>query len=57
MGKMKEHPRYNILSLRVSDKELARIRAQVGDGTMQGFLICAVLFALHEMDGIDADQA
>lgn len=43
MGKMKENPRYNILSVRVSDDELVRIREAMGPITMQEFLHHAII--------------
>lgn len=42
MGKMKQHPRYNVISLRVSDEELAEIKAGIGTGTRQDWLMDAV---------------
>ena len=31
MGKMKEHPRYNIISVRISDRELAELDIMSGN--------------------------
>ena len=39
MGKTKENPRYNVLAVRVSDEELEQIKAAVGRGTVQGYLL------------------
>ena len=43
MGRMKQHPRYNVISLRVSDEEMIAITAAIGAGTRQGFLLTAAL--------------
>jgi hypothetical protein len=43
MGKMKEKPRYNVLSFRVTDEELAEILAAMGRSTRQQFLLGAAL--------------
>lgn len=44
MGKMKQYPRYNVLSLRVTDEELAQIRTAIGRRrTRQEFLLAAVM--------------
>lgn len=40
MGKMKEHPRYNVLSFRVSDQELT-VFQMAAAGNMSGFLLTA----------------
>lgn len=56
MGKWKENPRYNVLSVRVSDGELSRIREQSGNGTMQGFLHCAIMFAVREWENREHDS-
>lgn len=42
MGKMKQHPRYNVISLRVSDEELTDIKSEIGPGTRQNWLMDAV---------------
>jgi hypothetical protein len=42
MGKMKHHPRYNVLSFRATDEELAEIRAAIGKRTRQNYLLEAV---------------
>lgn len=42
MGKMKQNPRYNVLSFRATDEELAEIRAAIGRRTRQAFLLEAV---------------
>lgn len=43
MGKMKENPRYHILSLRVTDDELRQVRAAIGPrGTVQALLLLAL---------------
>lgn len=47
MGKMKEHPRYNILSCRVSDEELKRVEAALQGDTMQSLLHAALMFVLQ----------
>lgn len=41
MGKLKEHPRYNVLSFRVTDQELTLIQMAAA-GNMSGFLHTAV---------------
>jgi hypothetical protein len=43
MGKKKENPRYNILSIRVSDYELREISEQISGTTRQDFILQAVL--------------
>ena len=43
MGRMKEHPRYNVMSFRASDAELARIVAAIGEVSRQEFLLTAVM--------------
>ena len=43
MGQIKQHPRYNVISLRVSDEEMTAITAAIGAGTRQGFLLTAAL--------------
>lgn len=42
MGRMKENPRYNVISLRVSDEELAELNIVIGDGTRQEYLLAAL---------------
>lgn len=42
MGKMKENPRYNVLSLRVSDYELRELK-EVQRGSRQDYLLQAVM--------------
>lgn len=45
MGRMKEHPRYNVISLRVSDAELAKIKACLADSeNVSDFLRDSALF-------------
>jgi len=39
MGKWKEHPRYNVLSLRCSDEELAAIRAALKPNEHMGDML------------------
>lgn len=47
MGKKMEHPRNNVLSLRVSDPELARVKTALGEGeTVQQLLYAALMFCL-----------
>jgi uncharacterized protein (DUF1778 family) len=43
MGRMKQHPRYHVLSLRVSDEELKVIEAAIDGGSRQNFLLAAAL--------------
>lgn len=43
MGRMKEHPKYNILSFRVSDADLAEIEDAMIGGSRQDFLRDAAL--------------
>jgi len=43
MGKMKLNPRYNVLSFRASDEELAVIDAAINGGSRQRFLLEAAL--------------
>lgn len=50
MGKMKENPRYNIVSCRASDQEYAAIIAALDGRTMADFLLQAA------MDKIIAEQ-
>lgn len=42
MGKMKEHPRYNVLSLRVSDYELREVQEHI-KGSRQDYLLQALM--------------
>lgn len=42
MGKMKEHPRYNVLSLRVSDYELREVTEHI-KGSRQDYLLQALM--------------
>lgn len=42
MGRMKEHPRYNVLSCRVSDAQLAEISRALDGRTVQHYLIAAI---------------
>lgn len=47
MGKMKENPRYNVLSFRASDDELEQINAALNDGETVGDLLrAAALFCV-----------
>lgn len=50
MGKMKQHPRYNVLSFRVSDNELAEIESVMIGGSRNDFLRDAVLKQAREED-------
>lgn len=43
MGKTKEHPRYNVLSFRVSDAELEELESAMIGGSRQDFLLEASL--------------
>lgn len=43
MGRMKEHPRYNVMSFRASDAELVQIVAAIGEVSRQEFLLTAVM--------------
>ena len=47
MGKMKQHPRYNVISCRVTDAELAEIAAVVGNGNRAEFMLQAILDAVR----------
>lgn len=53
MGRMKEHPRYNVISLRVSDAELARIKACLADNERIGDYVrdSALFIATFRTDG------
>lgn len=42
MGKTRQNPRYNVISCRVSDAELAEITSAIGSGTRQEYLLAAV---------------
>lgn len=42
MGKMKEHPRYNIISVRISDRELAELNRIRNARPLSGLLLEAV---------------
>lgn len=42
MGRKKQQPRYNVLSCRVSDAQLAAIRQALGGQTIQHYLIGAI---------------
>lgn len=43
MGRMKQNPRYNVISFRVSDEELQVIEAAINGGSRQSFLLAAAL--------------
>lgn len=43
MGRMKENPRYNVISLRVSDEELESIEKLSGNNPRSEFLLAAVV--------------
>lgn len=43
MGRMKQHPKYNVLSFRASDEELKIIKAAINSGSRQDFLLAAAL--------------
>lgn len=42
MGRKKQNPRYNVLSCRVSDAQLAAIRQALGGRSIQHYLIGAI---------------
>lgn len=42
MGKMKEHPRYNIISVRISDRELAELDIMRGNRKRSAILCDAL---------------
>lgn len=50
MGRMKQNPRYNVLSFRVSDEELAVIESVMIGGSRNDFLRDAVLKQAVEDD-------
>ncbi|MFZ2949537.1 MAG: hypothetical protein WA003_08630 [Desulfuromonadaceae bacterium] len=51
MGAMKQNPKYNVLSFRVSDEELKVIEAAINGGSKQNFLLAAALEkVLHDED-------
>lgn len=43
MGRMKQHPRYNVLSFRASDEKSLVIEAAINGGSKQAYLLEAVL--------------
>lgn len=43
MGRMKQNPKYNVLSFRASDAEKKVIEAAINGGSRQGFLLAAAL--------------
>lgn len=43
MGRMKQHPRYNVLSFRASDAELKEIADSLSGVSRQSFLLEAAL--------------
>lgn len=57
MGKMKQHPRYNVLSFRVSDDELAEIESVMIGGSRNDFLRDAVLKQAREEDQLYKSMA
>ncbi len=42
MGRQKQHPRYNVLSCRVSDAQLAEISKSLNGRKVQHYLIAAI---------------
>lgn len=48
MGRMKQYPRYNVLSFRVSDDEMAEIEDAMVGGSRNDFLREAVLRQARE---------
>jgi hypothetical protein len=50
MGKMKENPRYKVLSFRVTEDELAEIESVMIGGSRNDFLRDAVLKQAREDD-------
>lgn len=42
MGKMKEHPKYNVLSVRVADQTKTRLVTSLGIRSMQQFIHDAI---------------
>ena len=57
MGGMKQHPRYNVLSFRVSDEELAVIESVMTGGSRNDFLRDAVLKQAREDDQLYKSMA
>lgn len=57
MGKMKENPRYNVLSFRVSDEELAEIESVMIGGNRNDFLRDSVLRQAREDDQLYKNMA
>jgi len=43
MGKIRQHPKYNVLSCRASDAEWEEIDAVIGNGNRSAFLLEAAL--------------
>lgn len=43
MGRMKPHPRYNVLAFRASDEELVRIVSAIGEMSRQEYFLTAVM--------------
>ena len=56
MGKMKQHPRYNVLSFRATDEELAEIRLATGKRTRQSILLEAVLNHVRALRQAEFDR-
>lgn len=50
MGKLKEHPKYNILHVRVSDQELKRVEAALDGNTKQDMLHAGLLLVLEILE-------
>ena len=51
MGRMKEHPRYNVVSFRLSDDELKQLEAFRGGRTRQDAIILIISGVFNKREG------